>query len=132
MAAVDYVNGKVVQCSCSDESGRQLDSALCVEKEAYFAGEDRAWRRFLEKNLDANVPIRYRAPVGSYLVMVQFVVDKDGKITDIKPLTKFGFGMEEEVVRIIRKSPRWIPAIQFGRNVKAYRKQPITFVVSGS
>ena len=64
------------------------------------------------------------------MVMVQFVVDKEGRVTDIKPLTKFGFGMEEEVIRILKKSPPWIPAIQFGRSVKAYRKQPVTFVVA--
>src|SRR4030095_13239239 len=36
MANVEYLDDKVVSCSCADETGRQLDSALCVEKEAYF------------------------------------------------------------------------------------------------
>lgn len=130
MATEDYVNGKVAHCSCSDETGLQLDSSLCVEKEAYFPGKDAGWRNFLEKNLNPEIPVKNRAPEGTYMVIVQFVVDKDGHITDIKPLSKFGFGMEEEVVRLLKKSPRWIPAIQFGRNVKAYRKQPITFVVT--
>ena len=130
MATQDYVNGKVAHCSCYDEIGRQFDSLLCVEKEAHFAGNDQSWRKFLEKNLDPEVPVRNRAPEGTYTVIVQFVVDKDGQITDFKPLTKFGFGMEEEVVRILKKSPPWISAIQFGRNVKAYRKQPVTFVVA--
>ena len=132
MATEDYVNGKVIRCSCSDETGRQLDSSLCVEKEAHFSGEETGWRKFLERNLDPNVPIRNRASEGTYTVVVQFIVDKEGHLTDIKPLTKFGFGMEEEVVRILKKSPPWIPAIQFGRNVKAYRKQPVTFMVAKS
>ena len=132
MAVEDYVGGKVVHCSCSDETGRQLDPSLCIEKEAHFSGEEAGWRKFLEKNLDPNVPVRNRAQEGTYMVVVQFIVDKEGRVTDIKPLTKFGFGMEDEVVRILRKSPRWIPAIQFGRNVKAYRKQPITFVIAKS
>jgi len=130
MATEDYVNGKVIRCSCSDETGRQLDSTLCIEKEAHFPGEEKSWRTFLEKNLNPEVPIRNRAPEGMYTVMVQFVVDKDGRISDIKPLTKFGFGMEEEVIRILTKSPKWVPAFQFGRTVKAYRKQPVTFMVS--
>jgi hypothetical protein len=132
MAVADYVNGKVVRCSCSDDTGRQLDSSLCVEKEAHFSGEEAGWRKFLERNLDPNVPIRNRASEGTYMVVVQFIVDKEGHVTDIKPLTKFGFGMEEEVVRILKKSPPWIPAIQFGRNLKAYRKQPVTFMVARS
>jgi hypothetical protein len=132
MALEDYVNGKVARCSCSDELGNQLDSSLCVEKEAYFPGDEKSWRNFLAKNLNANVPVKNRAPEGTYMVLVQFIVDKEGQVTDIKPLTKFGFGMEEEVVRILKKAPRWTPAFQFGRNVKAYRKQPVTFVVARS
>jgi protein TonB len=130
MATRDYVNGKVIRCSCSDETGRQLDSSLCVEKEAHFPGEEKDWRKFLEKNLNPDVPVKNRAPEGTYQVIVQFIVDKEGQVTDIKPLTRFGFGMEEEVLRILKNSPRWTPAFQFGRNVKAYRKQPVTFVVS--
>jgi len=38
--------------------------------------------------------------------------------------------MEEEAIKVIRKGPDWVPAIQNGRQVKAYRKQPITFIVS--
>jgi protein TonB len=37
--------------------------------------------------------------------------------------------MEEEVMRVIKRGPKWIPASQNGRLVKAYRKQPVTFVV---
>jgi hypothetical protein len=41
--------------------------------------------------------------------------------------------MEEEVVRVIKKSPRWSPAlIEKGVKVKAYRKQPVSFVVSAA
>jgi len=32
-------------------------------------------------------------------------------------------------VRVIKKGPQWKPAIQNGRNVKAYRRQPITFQI---
>ena len=130
MATVDYANGKVVRSSCLDSTGRQLDSSLCIEKEAHFPGTERSWMTFLARNLDAEVPIRNRAPEGTYMVVVQFAVDKEGNIIEIKPLTALGFGMEEEVLRIMKKSPKWIPAIQFGRNIKAYRKQPVTFVVA--
>src|SRR5262249_30826974 len=44
--------------------------------------------------------------------------------------TDFGHGMEEKVVEIIKKGPKWAPAIQNGKNVKAYRKQPVTFLVT--
>jgi hypothetical protein len=50
-------------------------------------------------------------------------------ITDIKQLTNHGFGMEDEVIRVISKGPKWNPAIQNGKQVKAYRRQPVTFQV---
>jgi protein TonB len=37
--------------------------------------------------------------------------------------------MEDEAVKTIKRGPKWVPAQQNGRQVKAYRKQPITFVV---
>ncbi len=39
-------------------------------------------------------------------------------------------GMEEEAVRVIKNGPKWTPALQNGRNVNAYRRQPITFQVN--
>jgi periplasmic protein TonB len=101
-----------------------------VEVEASFKGGEKEWRRYLERNLEANVPVDNGAPEGTYTVTVQFIVDKEGKISDVKALSNHGHGMEEEAMRVIKKGPDWIPAIQNGRNVKAYRKQPITFVVA--
>lgn len=131
LAYEDYDEGKKTSCSCFDETGKQLDSLLCSrEEEANFPGDDKGWIKFLQKNLNPEVPIKKRAPVGLYTVIIQFVVTSDGLITDITPLTSYGYGMEEEVIRILKKSPRWNPAFQFGRHVKAYRKQPVTFMVA--
>ena len=101
-----------------------------VEVEASFKGGEREWTKYLLRNLDANVPVENGANEGTYTVTVQFIVDKEGKISDVKALTSHGNGMEEEAMRVIKKGPDWVPAIQNGRNVKAYRKQPITFVVA--
>lgn len=101
-----------------------------VDFEATFPGGETGWRTFLETNLRADVPVRRKAPAGQYTVMVQFIVDKQGKLSDIQPLTSLGYGMEQEVIRVLRKSPKWLPAQMNGRPVKAYRKQPLTFEVS--
>ncbi|HEU4575745.1 MAG TPA: energy transducer TonB [Chitinophagaceae bacterium] len=100
-----------------------------VEIEASFPGGESGWRRFLERNLDPNVPVDNGAPEGQYTVWVQFIVDKEGNISDVKALTNHGYGMEDEAVKTIKRGPKWVPAQQNGRQVKAYRKQPITFVV---
>jgi hypothetical protein len=130
MATEDYVDGKQIASNCFDESGRQLDSAACSEREAEFPGGNAEWKLFLEHNLKPDVPVNKGAPVGQYTIVVQFVVNADGSVDQIKSLTHFGYGMEEEVERMLKHSPRWVPAQQYGRKVNAYRKQPVTFAVS--
>jgi protein TonB len=102
-----------------------------VEIEAKFPGGDGKWRQYLERNCNAQVATDAGAPEGTYTTVVQFVVDKEGNISDVKAMTNHGYGMEEEAVRTIKKGPNWTPAVQNGRPVKAYRKQPITFQVTG-
>jgi hypothetical protein len=51
---------------------------------------------------------------GIYTVVVQFVTDKDGNISDVKPLTTLGYGLEAEVVRVVKKRTPWVPANQKG------------------
>jgi protein TonB len=101
-----------------------------VEVEADFPGGMGAWRKFLERNLSADVATSAGAPAGSYTVVVQFIVDKEGAVSEVKAQTSHGYGMEEEAVRVIKRSGKWTPAIQNGRQVKAYRKQPVTFMVT--
>lgn len=99
-----------------------------VEIDAKFSGN---WKAFLERNLNANVPADNNAPEGSYQVVIQFVVDVEGNVSDIKPLTNHGYGLEAEAVRVLKKAAKWEPAIQNNIKVKAYRKQVITFQVLG-
>lgn len=100
-----------------------------VEIDAKYPGGTTAWRNFLERNLRGETPVDNGASYGIYTVIIQFVVDKNGNVSDAKPLTNFGFGMEAEAIRVIKKSGKWLPAIQNGAEVKAYRKQPIIFQV---
>lgn len=129
-ATEEYIDGKKLSCHCFDEDGKPLDDAICQEKEAEFNGGTEGWIQFLQTHLNPSVPVNMGAPYGQFTVLIQFVVDKDGTLSSIQPLTKFGFGMEEEAVRMLKQSPKWIPAQQFGKKVKAYRRQPITFVIS--
>jgi periplasmic protein TonB len=87
------------------------------------------WKRFLERNLNGDVPVNNGAPSGRYSVMIQFVVNKEGNVSDIKPLTNHGYGMEEEAVRVLKRASKWEPGIQNGYPVKAYHKQIIVFQV---
>ena len=126
-APVEDKGTQVVEVKKEDDENKVFNK---VEVEAEFPGGNGAWRNYLTKNLNASTPVDNGAAEGTYTVVVRFIVSKDGSISDVVPETKFGYGMEEEATKIIKKGPRWTPALQNGRNVNAYRRQPITFVVA--
>jgi hypothetical protein len=101
-----------------------------VEIDPVFPGGNAAWQKYLERNISPSLLEKNNVPAGSYTVWVQFLVRKDGSIADIKPLTNHGFGMEEEAVRVIKGAPKWVPGIQNGKTVNAYKKQRVDFVTA--
>ncbi len=113
-----------------DEVGRLIKDFIYA-REAEFPDGSNAWMRFISKNLNTQIPIKNGAPNGNYQVVILFVIDKNGEVTNIKPETNHGYGMEEEAMRVIRNSPHWNPLIQLGEAKNAYRRQPVTFVVTG-
>ena len=117
---------QVIEEKKEDDENKIFDK---VEIEAQYPGGDAKWRQYLEKNCNGQVASDNGAPAGTYTTLIQFIVDKEGNISDVRALTNHGYGMEEEAMRVIKKGPKWTPAIQNGRQVKAYRKQPITFKV---
>jgi periplasmic protein TonB len=102
-----------------------------VEKEAKFPGGPEAWRRYLERNLNANAAQEDGAPAGNYTVKVQFIVDKEGNISNVQAIEtpKACPSCAAEAVKIIKKGPKWEPAVQNGRNVIYQAIQFVTFQV---
>lgn len=100
-----------------------------IEIHPYFPGGSTAWNKYLERNVDAMTPVKNGAPKGSYTVIIQYIVNEDGSISDVKALTNHGYGMEAEGIRLLKGSPNWRPAIVDGKKVGSYRKQPLTFIV---
>lgn len=60
-------------------------------------------------------------------VMVKFTVKKDGTVGDIKILSSDNEAFSAEVVRVLKASPRWKPAVQYGRYVNVNYTMPILF-----
>lgn len=125
-APIEDKGTQVVEAPKSDDEDKIFTK---VENEAEFPGGNAAWARYLQKTLDGFNPADNGAPPGKYQVIVRFIVSKDGSISDVTPETSFGYGMEEQAVKSIKKGPNWKPALQNGRNVNAYRRQPVTFIV---
>jgi protein TonB len=60
-------------------------------------------------------------------VFVEFVINKDGSISDVKAVKGIGAGCDEEAVRVVQSAPPWSPGKQRGKPVKQRMVLPITF-----
>jgi len=92
-----------------------------------FPGGLAAWNRFLSRNLV--IPSEVQAGERR-TVRVRFWVGEDGSITRFEVLASGGEACDEEVLRVLKKMPRWKPALQQGIPVATSFTQPVTFEVS--
>lgn len=96
-----------------------------VQVESEFIGGQVAWAKFLNENI--NYPRKAIAKEIEGTVIVQFIVNKDGTVSDVTLINGNAI-LGEEAIRVIKlSSGKWSSAVQNGRNVKAYKKQPIVF-----
>jgi hypothetical protein len=87
--------------------------------------------RFIEKNIDAGIGLKNGAPVGTYKVRIVCVVDQLGKIIAMVPETHEGYGMENEMMRVLKELPPLNPAIKNGIPVKSKIIFPVVFWSGG-
>lgn len=85
-------------------------------------------RTFIEQNFNPAVPVQNNAPDGTYTVQIWLFIDTAGKLNPV-PKTNVGYGMEKEVLRILKKLPDFIPAKQSGIPVKSLQTLPVLFMV---
>jgi protein TonB len=83
---------------------------------------------YIQKNLTYPEQARRMGIEGK--VFVEFIVDKSGKLTEVKALKGIGAGCDEEAVRVVKNAPNWSPGKQRGRAVKVKMVVPIFFKMS--
>lgn len=96
-----------------------------VEDQPTPSGGMGAFYKYVSKNMKYPTQARRMGIEGR--VFVQFVVDKDGSITEVKAIKGIGAGCDEEAERVLRNAPKWKPGKQRGRAVKVRMVLPITF-----
>ena len=105
-----------------------VDSTFAkVEIESEFPGGAAAWGTYLSQNLHYPKKAIRKNIQGT--VVVQFIVGKDGKVSDVLVIRSVDPLLDEEAMRLIKNSPNWTPAVQHGKTVKSYKKQPIVFML---
>lgn len=123
---LNYLQDSITMTQCFNETGNAIIEGNCIfEQPAKFPGGNKNWSVFLSRNLkypnaavDGNI---------EEIVRVQFVIAKDGSISEVEALGKPNKWLADEAIRLIKKSPKWEPAIQYNQPVIYRHIQPITF-----
>ena len=94
-----------------------------VEKMPSFPGGSEALKEYLKKNT------RYPNPDACIQgrVVVVFVVDEKGNLSDVKVARSVEPSLDAEAVRVVKSMPRWNPGMQNGKAVKVRYTLPVTF-----
>lgn len=101
---------------------------VVVEETAVPIGGMTAFYEFVKEKLKYPAQARRMDIEGK--VFVEFVIEKDGTITDVKTVKGIGAGCDEEAIRVVAMSPKWKPAKQRGKSVRQRMVLPITFKMS--
>jgi len=98
-----------------------------VEKVPEFPGGLDAFGKFLGSNIRYPAEMRKKGIQGR--VIISFIVEKDGSLTNIHVARSLGGGADEESIRVLAQSPKWAPGIQNGKYVRTQYSVPISFTL---
>jgi protein TonB len=99
-----------------------------AENEASFPGGEAGWTAYIRQHIERNIDALVKANK-SGTCRLKFIVDKNGNVRDVEALTMKGTRLAKVSIAAILSGPKWIPAMQNGRAVNAYREQPVTFTI---
>lgn len=101
-----------------------------VEQMPEYPGGMRAGLEFMARNL--RYPTKAREAGKQGRVIVQFVVRKDGSLSDFKVLRPVDPWLDAEAIRVISTMPKWKPGMQEGKPVSVKFTLPVTFMLEGT
>lgn len=96
-----------------------------VEQQPMFPGGQTALMKYLSEHTKYPVVAQENGVQGR--VTVQFVVEKDGSISDVHVLRGVDPSLDKEAVRVVKSMPRWTPGKQNGINVRVNYRVPVLF-----
>ena len=96
-----------------------------VEQMPLFPGGDAALMAYLRDNIHYPTVAAENGVQGR--VVVGFVVERDGSITDVNVLRSVDPSLDREAMRVVKGMPRWTPGKQNGSAVRVKYQVPVTF-----
>ncbi len=121
-AVLDFIKGKLNEKESSQLSNENNVFDV-VEQMPSFPGGNGALMDYISKNIQ--YPAECNDAQGR--VIVTFIVEKDGSITNAKVTRSVDPAFDKEALRVINSMPKWIPGKQNGQNVRVRYTVPVTF-----
>lgn len=111
-----------------EEEKENVDEVfLVVEESAAPKGGMSAFYEYVGKKMQGKYPAQARRMGIEGRVFVEFVVNRDGSIQDVKAIKGIGAGCDELAVKVVQEAPNWNPGKQRGKPVRQKMVLPIVF-----
>jgi TonB family protein len=121
-----YDEGKQVWGKCYDEEGGEV-AFIPYEVMPQFPGGEKAMMRYLASNI-RYPELSFRNNVQG-LVVLTFIVDKEGEIKNVGVLKSVNKELDREAIRVVRKMPKWKSGLLEGEKVQANYTLPVKFSI---
>ncbi len=110
-----------------EESAEEQQIFMVVESMPEFPGGESQLYKFLAENIKYPQMAKESGIQGR--VFVTFVVERDGRVTDVRVLRGIGGGCDEEAIRVVSNMPKWTPGKQRGKAVRVQYNLPVKFTL---
>lgn len=123
----EYKANKLVSRIYFDEDGMQLTDTSSRDRRALFRGNNTKWKKYVENNLQwpKNVNL---VNTDTITVVVYATIDEAGNVTDAYVEVPFHPLFDNEVLRVVKRSPKWKPAVSHNRYVKDWLIEAVDFI----
>ncbi len=118
----------VMDVDSLEKTKKKIIEDTTDEHEAEYKGGMKRYTEYINQNL--KIPERTLSIGKGGTVKVRFIVNKNGEVTNVRIFKSVELAFDEEAMRVVSSAKDWIPAVQKGRKVNAYREQPITITIN--
>lgn len=101
------------------------DITVPIQRMPQFPGGEKALYSFIQRNIRQDLISRANRIRG--VVVVSFVVQRDGRVGNIKVVRSLSPEIDQECIRVVSAMPQWKPAISGGRPIEIVHNLPFTF-----
>lgn len=122
-----FENGKLIEGKCFSSNGFDTTYYEYEKRPEFQGGEDALYQFFIR---EITYPKKARKEGTEGTVYIQFVIEKDGSVSNVKIVKSVSTLCDEEALRVIKKMPKWKPGELDGKLVRISFRIPIKFALT--